>query len=148
MVGLQYYWSFFILSKWRNVSMIFNKYRSLEQSYFQLQFIYTNIGRKLSSDVLCSYQNSRRRMNNHMQLTDIYKQKSVLQEVHQWKRVLEARKIKSKTTLITMKKDVAIRKRVIEFKRLLKEGLYFIWYATGTGIKIQHKSSHWITLAH
>ena len=61
-----------------------------------------------------------------MQLTDIYKQKSVLQEVHQWKRVLEARKIKSKTTLITMKKDVAIQKRVIEFKRLLKEGLYFI----------------------
>lgn len=65
-------------------------------------------------------------MNNRMQLTDIYKQKSVLQEVHQWKRVFEARKIKSKTTLITMKKEVAIRKRVIEFKRLLKEGLYFI----------------------
>ena len=44
--------------------------------------------------------------------------------------------------------DAAISKRVTEFKRLTKERLYFIWYATGTCIKVQYKSSHWITLVH
>ena len=38
------------------IQVFYLEYRSLEQSYFQLQFVYVNIDRILRSDILCYYQ--------------------------------------------------------------------------------------------
>ena len=53
--------------------MFYLEYRSLEQSYFQLQFVYVNIDRILRSDILCYYQRLRRRLNYLEHSTDVHK---------------------------------------------------------------------------
>ena len=53
--------------------MFYLEYRSLEQSYFQLQYVYMNIDRILRSDILCYYQRFRRRLNYLEHSTDVCK---------------------------------------------------------------------------
>ena len=55
------------------IQVFYLEYRSLEQSYFQLQFVYVNIDRILRSNILCDYQRLRRRVNYLEHSIDVLK---------------------------------------------------------------------------
>ena len=54
------------------IQVFYLEYRSLEQSDFQLQFVYVNIDRILRSKILCDYQRLRRRLN-YLEHSDVLK---------------------------------------------------------------------------
>ena len=118
--------------------MFYLEYRSLEQSYFQLQFLYVNIDRILRSNILCDYQRLRRRLNYLEHSTDVLKRMNETNQPVE-RLVIENRRTKKKrmenvhnntqTAEKLAKEKVSSFKNmncVSEFKSLIKEGPYFI----------------------
>ena len=120
------------------IQVFYLEYRSLEQSYFQLQFVYVNIDRILRSDILCDYQRLRRRLNYLEHSTDVLKRMNETNQPVE-RPVIENRRTKKKrmenvhnntqTAEKLAKEKVSSFKNmncVSEFKSLIKEGPYFI----------------------
>ena len=119
------------------IQVFYLEYRSLEQSYFQLQFVYVNIDRILRLDILCYYQRLRRRLY-YLEHSDVHKrmnetnppvEQPVIQNIRTKKKRMEnVQNNTQKAEKLTKGKVSRFKNMncVSKFKSLIKEEPYFI----------------------
>ena len=102
------------------IQVFYLEHRSLEQSYFQLQFVYVNIDRILRLDILCYYQRLRRRLyclehsdvHKRMNETNPPVEQPVIQNIRTKKKRME------NVQNNTQKAEKLAKERVCRFKNM------------------------------